>query len=249
MTATDATFLAQLRAAVERNGGRPPGEGRFYKETGLTRNDLWKAGYDTYGAACKAVGHQPNLLQQQLSDDDLFRPLAALTAELGRFPPKGAFEVRRKRDSRFPSWEAFKRRERQGPETSLPEALAAWCRKISAFEEILPLLTRRKTAASPPSHRRSARGVVNGFVYLMRYGSSGAVYKVGLTDNVHRRHSQLSMMAPQDLRIVHTIATDDPEGIERYWLERFAPKLLEGKKELFRLTPDDVAAFKSRTYQ
>lgn len=54
-----------------------------------------------------------------------------------------------------------------------------------------------------------------------------------------RRHSQLSMMAPQDLRIVHAIPTDDPLGIQRYWLERFAPKVVKGKKELFRLTPDD----------
>jgi len=249
MTTPDATFLAQLRAAVERNGGRPPGERRFYKDTGLTKNDLWKAGYDTYGAACKAVGHQPNPLQQQLSDEDLFRPLAALTGELGRFPPKGAFEVRRKRDSQFPSWDAFKRRERQGPETTLREALAAWCRKTGEFENILPLLETGKTTTPPTGPRRLTRGVVNGYVYLMRYGSSGAVYKVGLTDNVHRRHSQLSMMAPQDMRIVHAIPTDDPPGIERYRLERFAPKLVKGKKEIFRLTQDDVAAFKSRTYQ
>ena len=57
------------------------------------------------------------------------------------------------------------------------------------------------------------------------------------------------MMAPQDVRIIHSIATDDPAGIERYWLDRFEPKRVKDKKELFRLTPDDVAAFKSRGYQ
>jgi hypothetical protein len=57
------------------------------------------------------------------------------------------------------------------------------------------------------------------------------------------------MMAPQDVRVIHTIPTDDPSGIEAYWLNRFEPKRLEGKKELFRLTAEDVAAFRSRKYQ
>lgn len=242
------TFLDHLSAAAERNGGRPPGEYRFYRECGLSRNDLWAAGFDTYGAACKAIGHEPNVLQQRLNDDSLFKPLAALTAELGRFPSKGACEVRRKRDPQFPSWEVFQRRGRQGPEIDLRQGLVAWCRRIGGFEQVIALL--ESNASSPvKAGRRGAKAVVNGYVYLMRYGSGGSVFKVGLTDNVHRRHSQVSMMAPQDVRLVHSIATDDPAGIERYWLDRFAAKLVPGKKELFRLTPDDVAAFKTRKYQ
>src|SRR5947207_3209586 len=87
------------------------------------------------------------------------------------------------------------------------------------------------------------------FVYLMRYGSGGAVYKIGISDNVARRHAQITMMAPQDVRIVHTIQSDDPAGIEQYWHNRFADKVVEGKKELFRLSADDVVACKSRKYQ
>ena len=49
-------FLAMLRAAAEGNGDKPLGEAQFYRQRGLTRKDLWAAGYDSYGAACKAAG-------------------------------------------------------------------------------------------------------------------------------------------------------------------------------------------------
>lgn len=242
-------LLALLRVAAEENGGRPPGEVQFLRQYHLTRRALWAAGYDTYGAACEAAGLRANTFSSpQLSDDELFRPLASLSRTLGRFPSTGAFRVARKRDTNFPGMAAFKRRERQGPENNLRDALLTWCRKNNEFSDVGELLGL--TAASAPKKQRTAtQQVVNGHLYLMRYGSGGAVYKVGLSDNVPRRHAQLNMMTPQDMRIVHTIPTDDPQGIEEYWEKRFEPKRLEGKKELFRLTPDDVVAFRSRKYQ
>lgn len=56
------------------------------------------------------------------------------------------------------------------------------------------------------------------------------------------------MVSPSDVRIVHSIETDDPEGIEQYWHGRFAERRVK-TKEVFRLTPDDIAAFKRRQYQ
>lgn len=240
-------ILTLLKTAAEENGGRPLGERQFLQQCGLTRKDLWAAGYENYGAACEAAGLIANTFSSaQMSDDDLFRPLAALTRELGRFPPTGARNVARKRNTNFPGLAAFNRRERQGPEASLRDALLAWCRNAKEFSDVGELLA---LDAAPKPQRTATRQIINGHVYLMRYGSGGTVYKVGMTDNVPRRHAQLNMMTPQDMRIVHTIPTDDPQGIERYWLERFEAKRLEGKKELFRLTPEDVAAFKSRKYQ
>jgi len=168
--------LALLRAAAEGNGGRPPGESQYFRQCHLTRRGIWAAAYDTYGTACEAAGLRANTFSvPRMSDGDLFHPLAALTRTLGKFPPKGAFEVARTRDTNFPSRETFKRRERQGPESNLSDALLAWCRTVTEFSDVSELIGLT-AASSPKQQRTAARQVVHGHGYLKRYGSGGAVY-------------------------------------------------------------------------
>jgi hypothetical protein len=52
----------------------------------------------------------------------------------------------------------------------------------------------------------------------------------------------LRIKLPEELVTVHTIKTDDPEGIERYWHERFRDKRKEG--EWIELNTADIKAFK-----
>jgi hypothetical protein len=61
---------------------------------------------------------------------------------------------------------------------------------------------------------------------------------------VGRRSYEVALQLPERLEVVHEIETDDPEGIERYWHQRFASKRTNG--EWFLLTDADVTAFKRR---
>lgn len=79
-----------------------------------------------------------------------------------------------------------------------------------------------------------------GFVYLAK-GHPGE-FKIGRTNLVDRRLSELGVTSAVEPVLVHEIKTDDPVGVEAYWHRRFADKRLRG--EWFRLTGADVAAFR-----
>jgi Meiotically up-regulated gene 113 len=83
----------------------------------------------------------------------------------------------------------------------------------------------------------------DGHVYMMKLGK---YYKIGHTSSVPRRHREINLELPEKADVVHTIATDDPEGIEVYWHRRFASKNSNG--EWFSLSVEDFRAFKRRKF-
>jgi len=241
-------LIAQLQRIARANGDRPPGERGFYSEAGLTKQHLWDVGIRSYGDLCELAGYPRNRLTGQMSPDRLFEPLAVLTAKLKRFPDHTDREIAHRKDAAFPSYEAY--RTAQNKNGPIDHQLLEWCRSLpqhSAARGILEEHISRRDGR--PQRMRHSGRVIKGYVYLLRYGSHGHDYKIGMTDQVARRHSQISATFPGDLRIVHVIETDDPAGIERYWLQRFEDKRVDNKKEIFRLAADDIAAFKSRRYQ
>jgi hypothetical protein len=79
-----------------------------------------------------------------------------------------------------------------------------------------------------------------GSVYLLK--GPGKRFKVGRTNEFGRRRRELSIQLPFETRKVHVIETDDPQGVEAYWHQRFAGKRINS--EWFELEAEDVAAFK-----
>ena len=82
------------------------------------------------------------------------------------------------------------------------------------------------TGASAPSSRTGAsqeapQFVPCGHVYLPRAGS---FYKIGMSRDFESRFDQIRLQLPFPVKEVHRIKTDDPEGIERYWHQRFSKK-------------------------
>lgn len=240
---TPQTILDSIRTLATDNGGRPLGERAFYAASGISRTDLWNAGFARYGDAVQAAGLVPNQLVSARSSAEMMPPLARLVREIGRFPSISDIKARRASEPDLPSYEAFFRLS-GGSISRLPSMLLDFCREKPGYEDVADILnsTIGQTTSRTNAPARSNR--VSGFVYLAKHGRD---YKIGRSNDVTRRRREVALLLPEELKHVHVIETDDPEGIEQYWHRRFASRRVRG--EWFRLTPDDVAAFKRRRYQ
>ena len=220
------------------------GRGRFEAETGI-RESQWIGRYWVrWGDAVVEAGFAPNELQGKVNtDEELLTLLADLTRELDSFPTDAQMRIRTRDEGGFPSTTTFK--VRFGNRAQKVAKLAEFCASRPDFGDVLLILEpeakKHAHAESIGAVADTAGEVVDGHVYLLR---SGRNYKLGRTNDIGRRSYELSIQLPERATLVHSIRTDDPVGIERYWHERFAAKRLNG--EWFALSKEDVTAFKRR---
>lgn len=229
-----------IKTTAEANGGKPLGIRAFEKATGVRLADWFGKYWKAWGDAVAEAGYSPNSMNGRIADQALFEQLALLTRELGRVPVKGDLRLKRVSDSGFANDKVF---ERLGSKSERIERLREFCAQNSAWTDVLaflpsPRLTQNDSDSNSPSQ------LPEGTVYMVRLGHH---YKIGHTNSMGRREYELNLQLPERVKLIHTITTDDPEGIEAYWHRRFASKRTNG--EWFRLEAVDIAAFKKRTFQ
>lgn len=230
-------IVAEIKRIALDNGGHAPGVQAFGRTTGLKKSDWYPHMWLRWGDALVEAGYPPNTFQSKTSDEVLIEKYAGLARELGRFPIEGEIRRRARSDPSFPHHGAFSR---FGGKQKLLGAVAAYCHKTSEFEDVLALCVEQQNPSLRAlTEKRREVKVATEFVYLMK---SGPHYKIGRTNSLGRRGSELAIKIPVPPTTVHSIETDDPVGVEAYWHRRFAEKRGEG--EWFTLSPEDVSAFK-----
>jgi Meiotically up-regulated gene 113 len=228
-------ILAEIRRLAAEAGGTPPGEKRFSRETGLTWNGIYWA---RWSDALKEAGFEPHPPPEatRIADDLLMDQLAKACRHFGRVPTVSELRLYRRANSDFPSSKTVERRfdgfKLVGP------AMRAWALERPDYTDVALMLASGGKRAIQPT-----RGP-DGSVYLLK---SGDHYKIGRSGELEKRVKSIRVALPEAASLVHEIKTDDPPGIEAYWHRRFDDRRANG--EWFKLSREDVAAFKRRKFQ
>jgi hypothetical protein len=235
---TREEILAEIQRTAEENGGVPLGRDRFEVATGIKQHELYRY-WPRFGDAVREAGFEPNFFNAAYSEEYLIDQVIALIRELGKFPTRPEMAVKRHSDLQFPNESVFRR---FGTKAGLAAKVLQHCEGKPELTDIAEICRPFAESQIPRSAREDSerRDSPYGFVYLIK-GHPGE-FKIGHTNLVDRRVSELGATFPIEQELVHTIKTDDPAGVEAYWHKRFESKRMKG--EWFRLKPDDVRAFK-----
>ena len=226
-------IIAEIRRTAKGNGGRPIGKVRFERITGIKEYD-WTKYWAKYSDAQREAGFEPNSLTVAYEDSFLLEKLIGIIREIRKFPTKNALQMMKHRDPTLPTRTTF---ERLGSKYQVLTKLINYCSDKPEYADVIALIGEIEV----PSTDLAPTGETKyGFVYLVK-GHPGE-YKIGRTNLVDRRLSELGATASIEQALIHEIKTDDPAGIEAYWHKRLADKRMRG--EWFRLSPEDVKSFK-----
>lgn len=234
-------ILDEIKRTAKANGGTPLGINRFQEATGIRREDCVGKYWARWSDAIREAGFVPNTLQAAYTETEIMEKFIELTRELGHLPVKAEMQMKARRDGSFPHYATFNKR--FGSRTSRIEAVSEYCRVRPGYEDIVNLCEAALSETwSAPADDEIDTGIL-GYIYLMK---SGKYYKIGRSVSTGQRERQLSIQLPEKLSTIHTIATDDPIGIEAYWHKRFEPKRKNG--EWFDLDKADISAFRRRKF-
>ena len=236
-------ILAGIKRTAERNGGAPLGQNKFAKLTGIKKIDWYGKHWSRWDDALKEAGYTPNTLNQPYDERSLLQPLALLVRELGRIPVEGELRIKARHDKTFPSHSVFRR---FGSKVERARKILDYCAETAGFDDVAAIcqsVIAEDLRKEPPPQAEQGSETQLGFVYLARMGK---YYKIGHTGSLGRREYELALQLPEKLKLIHSISTDDPAGIEAYWHKRFEHQRANG--EWFELSAQDVRAFKRRTF-
>ena len=237
MTTKDE-ILEAIKLTTTANNGAPLGKGSFEQKTGI-KETQWRGLYwARWGDALIEAGFNPNTVPERIDESVIFDKLIPAIRYYKKLPTKPELQIyRRTIDKDFPSLTTIEKRFRS--RANLYIALAQYINGKPEYDDVTILCEQFTTEEAESIEKLS-----EGLVYLLK---SGEHYKIGKTSNLERRVKEITVAMPESISIIHSISTDDADGIEAYWHRRFSDRRLNG--EWFKLTVSDVAAFKRRKFQ
>jgi hypothetical protein len=236
-------ILNEIRRTARENDAKPLGTQTFFHATGIKRSDWLGKYWVRWGDALKEAGLEANEFQSAYDIDYLCERYIELTRELGHIPVEAELRLKARSDKTFPSHSAFL--QRLGTKNERLLLLAEFCESRQSHIDVAVMCRDAilSTKQKPERQDNSDAVAQDGYVYMIK---SGQHYKIGYTNDFHRRGKEIAIELPERATTIHIISTDDPSGIEAYWHNRF--KSRRGNGEWFVLTPADIKAFRRRKF-
>ena len=234
-------ILGKIRALAEKHG-TSPSKKTFKEETGIPdhvwEGKLWVRWNDAIneaGFSGKTWGNDP------LDREKVLFRYVSFVSEIGKIPTVAEIAFRRNTDQNFPSIKGVT--SAIGTGVNRAKLSLEFAKQNGSGEQVLHILGQEIARHShvAPVLPNDVETNSTGFVYLVK---SGGHHKIGKTSSPDRRVYEIGLQLPLGLELIHSIATDDPSGIETYWHNRFKNKRLNG--EWFNLSAQDIKAFKLR---
>lgn len=229
-------ILSEIKRLATERGGRISIR-TFCSETGISEHQILGVYWSKWNDALSEAGiATSSFFVPRTSDTAVIESFVQLIQKLQRWPRENDLRIERRNNPSFPSVKVIRR-----IRGTLPFAarIVSYCADRADLAEVKRIADEvAKSEAGDTSSQRNT--LVTGYVYMMR---SGRRYKIGRTNSPSRRHREVRLDLPDPTSVVHTIATDDPTGIEAYWHKRFQDKRIRDT-EFFDLDKNDVSAFK-----
>ncbi len=233
-------MLAEIRRRGEVKGGQLSLR-EFCRGTGIAEKQILGGHWATWNEAIAAAGLHPQSFFRPLADEiEALEAIAQFVQRLGHWPTEAELRIERLRTASFPSVHVLRRLDKA---ERLSRRLKVHCAGRAYLAEAARVVSDR--IGSEPVEQPPGAMAAHGYVYMMR---SGRRYKIGRTNSPSRRHREVRLDLPEATSLVHTIETDDPVGIEKYWHQRSEAKRVRDT-EFFVLDAKDVAAFRQRRSQ
>lgn len=229
-------IITEIQRLAAENGGVAPGVAAFANATGITQG-RWRGVYWVrWNDALADAGFAPNALVTKRDSAELLHKVAELCRLLGKIPTYTEMRMHVQKDASFPNDKTVAKHFGNMSELIATLRRLAESPEHEDLNELLPEVAETKAA--------TLKNGADGFVYLLK---SGSHYKIGCTANLERRIKEITVAMPESITLIHSIKTDDPSGIEAYWHKRFADHRANG--EWFKLSSDDLKAFRRRSFQ
>lgn len=226
-------IVKELKRLAKENGGKTPSEKFLYDNSDIKQYDRMRY-WANYGELVREAGLQPNKFDKtKYSSEELCNLFIKTIREKKSWPTRGILDVKHNNDPKFPTSVTFYKK--FGLKKGIAETVLKFIENKRGFNDIISICNK----VLEEFKDEVEQGFVKGFVYM---GKQHGYYKIGKTSDPYRRREDITLQGAEPFELIHQIKTDDMNGIEKYWHERFKTKHKRG--EWYRLLRDDVKAFK-----